>query len=133
MDAGIGMPKRPHLRRIPPAILQRSRDLRHPLTPAETRLWQQVRDHKLGFHIRRQHALLGRFIADSYCSRAKLCIEIDGDTHGDPDQAEYDAARTEWLGEHDVRVMRFTNDDVMGDLPLVLVAIQRECGREDVD
>ena len=58
------MTKRPPLRRIPPHILRRSRDLRHPLTPAETRLWQQVRDHKLGVHIRRQHVLLGRFVAD---------------------------------------------------------------------
>src|SRR3990170_2988994 len=133
MDAGIGMPKHPPLRRIPPVILQRSRDLRHPLTPAETRLWQQLRDHKLGVHIRRQHVMLSRFIADFYCAKAKLCIEIDGDTHSDPDQAEYDAARTEWLAAHEVRVIRFTNDEVMRNLPSVLVAIRRACGLEGDD
>ena len=127
------MTKRPTLRRIPPAILKRSRDLRHPLTPAESRLWQQLRDHKLGVHIRRQHVLLGRFIADFYYAGAKLCIEIDGDTHSDPDQHEYDAARTEWLEVHGLRVIRFTNDEVMGKLRSVLVAIQRACELEGDD
>jgi len=127
------MTKRPPLRRIPPVILQRSRDLRHPLTPAETRLWHQVRDHKLGVHIRRQHVLQGRFIADFYCARARLCIEIDGDTHSDPDQAEYDAARTKWLEAHGVKVIRFTNAEVMGGLESVLAAIRRGCGLQDVD
>lgn len=127
------MARRPQLRRIPPAILKRSRDLRHPQTPAESRLWLQVRNHKLGVHIRRQHVLLGRFIADFYCSAARVCIEIDGDTHSDSDQAEYDTARTEWLEAHGLRVVRFTNDEVMGNLPSVLAAIRRVCGLEDVD
>src|SRR3990172_506958 len=122
------MSKRPPLGRIPPAILKRSRDLRHPLTPAETRLWHQVRDHELGVHIRREQVLLGRFIADFYCAGARLSIEIDGDTHSDPDQAEYDAARSEWLEAHEVRVIRFTNDEVLRNLPSVLVAIRRACG-----
>jgi len=127
------MSRRPPTGRIPPIILQRSRDLRHPQTPAETRLWEQVRNHRLGVHIRRQHVLLGRFIADFYCSTARLCIEIDGDTHGEPDQAAYDAARTEWLEAHGLRVIRFTNDEVQGNLRSVLVAIRRACGIEDAD
>jgi len=68
-----------------------------PPTPAEERVWKRVRDHQLGVHVRRQHVLLGRFIADFYCTQARLCIEIDGDTHAEAQQEEYDAARTSLL------------------------------------
>ena len=39
-------------------------------------------------------------------------IEIDGDTHAEPDQEEYDKARTAWLDERCYQVIRFTNEDV---------------------
>ena len=118
------------LRRLPPHILHRSRDLRHPLPPPEARLWRRLRDHQLGLHIRRQHVLLGRFIADFYCAKCRLCIEIDGDTHCEADQAEYDAARTAWLEEHGIHVIRFTNSEVMRNLASVLEGIQRACQTE---
>ena len=57
------MPKPTKLHRIPPAILQGSRDFRHPLTPKENMVWQAVRRRQLGFKICRQH-LIGRFVAD---------------------------------------------------------------------
>lgn len=119
---------RPRLR-IAPTILRRSREFRHPLTPAEQRLWHRVRDHALDVHIRRQHVLLGRFIADFYCARARLCIEIDGDTHAETDQAEYDEARTSLLEAYGYRVIRFTNAEVMEKLEGVVRAIQEVCGQ----
>ena len=61
--------------------------MRHPLTPAEQKVWERVRNNQLGFKIRRQHPI-DHFIADFYCARAKLCIEIDVDTHAEPGQAE---------------------------------------------
>ncbi len=112
--------------RIYPPILQRARDLRHPLTPAERKVWARVRNNQLGFKIRRQH-IIDRFIPDFYCAAAKLAIEIDGDSHADPDQAEYDEARTEWLEARGVRVIRFSNHDVHENLDGVLAAIQRTC------
>src|SRR3989304_6228792 len=87
--------------RIAPAILHRSRELRHPLPLPEQRLWALLRDHGAGVHIRRQLVLLGRFIADFYCAPARLCIEIDGDNHAEPEQAAYDAARTSLLEKHE--------------------------------
>jgi very-short-patch-repair endonuclease len=86
-----------------------------------------VRDHALGVHIRRQHVLLGRFIADFYCARVRVCIEIDGDTHVAADQADYDAARTSLLEAHGYRVMRFTNAEVIENLEGVVQAIQEAC------
>jgi adenine-specific DNA-methyltransferase len=119
------------LRRIPPAILGRSRELRHPLTAPEKRLWDRVRDHQLGVHIRRQHVVLGRFIADFNCASARLCIEVDGDTHAQPDQVEYDAARTRLLEGAGFQVIRFSNGEVVRNLEGVLAAIQSACEVRD--
>jgi very-short-patch-repair endonuclease len=126
MPQGNALPKPQKTHRIRPAILQRSRDFRHPLTPAEAKVWQEVRNRQLGFKIRRQHPI-GRFIADFYCAEAMLVIEIDGDVHAHPDQAKYDAARTEWLEERGYRVLRFQAREVDKDLRAVVEAICGEC------
>jgi very-short-patch-repair endonuclease len=109
-----------------PAILQRSRDLRRPLTPTEAKVWRAVCNRQIGFKIRRQQPI-GRFILDFYCAEAKLAIEIDGDVHADPDQAQYDAARTQWLKERGYAVVRFKVQQVDHDLSSVLEAIRRAC------
>lgn len=109
-----------------PPILQRARDMRHPLTPAEARVWARVRNNQLGFKVRRQHPI-DRFIADFYVASAKLVIEIDGDSHTAPDQADYDVARTEWLHQHGYRVIRFTNEDAHRRLDGVIAAIAQAC------
>jgi len=57
------MPEPQKTHRIRPAILQRSRDFRHPLTRGKAKVWQAVRDRQLRFKIRRQNPI-GRFIAD---------------------------------------------------------------------
>jgi len=111
---------------IAPRILQRSRDFRHPLTPAEARVWQEVRNRQLGFKIRRQHPI-GRFIADFYCAEAMLVIEIDGDVHSDPDQAAYDEARAGWLEERGYYVLRFQAREVDKDLRAVVRAMREAC------
>ena len=111
---------------ILPAILERSRDLRHPLTPSEAKVWNAVRSRQLGFKIRRQQPI-GRFILDFYCAEAKLAIEIDGDIHTDPGQAVYDAARTQWLEERGYAVIRFEAQQVDNDLLSVLEATRRAC------
>jgi len=101
----------------------RARQLRREMTPAERKLWQRIRDGQLdGAHIRRQHAV-GPFIVDFYCAKAKLVIEIDGDTHAE--RVEYDQERTQWLSEQKhYRVVRFTNDEVMHHLDAVVEAIR---------
>ncbi|MGQ0602385.1 MAG: endonuclease domain-containing protein [Anaerolineales bacterium] len=109
-----------------PPILQRAREMRHPLTPAEAKVWAGVRNQQLGFKIRRQHPI-AHFIADFNCAKARLVIEIDGDTHAEPDQAEYDAARTQWLEERGYRVIRFHNNDVHVNIDGVLAALKTAC------
>ncbi|MGB3240119.1 MAG: DUF559 domain-containing protein [Geitlerinemataceae cyanobacterium] len=111
------------LRGTTPEIDRTARQLRHQLTPAESRLWQALRRKQLnGLHFRRQHPV-GRFILDFYCPSCKLAIELDGAIHDL--QVEYDTARSQQLEQFGYRVIRFRNDRVMEDLPGVLAEIGR--------
>ena len=79
---------RPHWRAsIKMHAARRARELRRDMTPAEKKLWARVRAGQLnGAHFRKQHAV-GTYIVDFFCAKSKLVIEVDGDTHFDPDQA----------------------------------------------
>src|SRR5512139_3336542 len=98
--------------------------MRHPQTAAEATLWRAIRNRNLGYKFRRQHPV-DHFIIDFYCAQAKLCIEIDGESHLDRAQQEYDAARTAYLEELGYRAIRFTNDDVRFHLHAVVDEITR--------
>ncbi len=104
--------------RIPPAILARAREMRHPQTVAETTLWHALRTQQTGFKFRRQHPI-DRFIVDFYCAKAKLLIEVDGEFHLEPEQEEYDKVRTEYLEELGYKVIRFSNNDVRHNIDTV--------------
>jgi very-short-patch-repair endonuclease len=97
--------------RIHPIILAHAREMRHPQTPAEATLWHALRNRQHSYKFRRQHPI-DRFIVDFYCAEAKLLIEVDGPSHLEPDQQEYDKLRTEYLEELGYKVIRFTNEDV---------------------
>jgi len=60
--------------------LERAKELRREMTPAEKLLWQEVRANKLGVRFRRQQVIQG-FIVDFYCHQAGLVVEVDGDVH----------------------------------------------------
>ena len=94
-------------------------------TEAENILWQELRNRNLkGFEFRRQHAIAG-FIPDFVCLDRKLMVEIDGGYHNEPEQQKYDSARTEWLNEHGYRMVRVTNEEVLKQLPLVLIKLEQ--------
>ena len=69
--------------RVTKEKLQRAKELRREMTPAENLLWKEVRANKLGVHFRRQQVIQG-FIVDFYCHRAGLVVEVDGDVHDLP-------------------------------------------------
>ncbi|HLE72855.1 MAG TPA: DUF559 domain-containing protein, partial [Anaerolineales bacterium] len=124
---GESMPEKRH--RFPPELLHRSRELRHPLTPAEQKLWTLLRNRNLvAYKFRRQH-LIGHFIVDFYCAQVKLVIEIDGDIH--TRQVEYDAARTAWLEGEGYTVIRFQNVDVFKDVAAVAGEILNVCQEKE--
>ena len=90
-------------------------------TKAEARLWQLLRDRRLSnLKFRRQHAF-GRFIVDFYCYSAQLVIEIDGPIHGG--QLLQDVEREKILEHKGLRVLRFSNDDVLDKPEDVLARI----------
>lgn len=103
--------------KIKPEKLQRARELRHEMTPAEKVLWQELRGNKLGFHFRRQQIIAG-FIVDFYCHAAGLVIEVDGDIH--KERQDFDANRDKVLQELGLSVIHVKNDDVLNNLPQVL-------------
>ena len=110
-----------------PTIL-RARELRREQTPAEKKVWARVRNHQLAnLPIRRQHPI-GPYVVDFCCEPAKVVIEIDGDSHFEPEQQTFDARRTTWLEECGYRVIRFTNSEVHHNLEAVLRAIAEACG-----
>jgi very-short-patch-repair endonuclease len=105
--------------------VERARHLRKNATPAERLLWSALRHLKSrGYHFRRQ-APFDRYIVDFACHGAKVIVEIDGSQHGDPDHVAHDAKRTRYLNSRGYKVLRFWNEDVMGDCGAVVEAILR--------
>jgi len=99
------------------------RKLRHDGTPAERVLWQQIRDRQIdGTKFRRQQPIED-YIVDFVCFKRKLIIEVDGGQHNDESISLEDETRTEWLISRGYRVIRFWNNDVLGNLDGVIVRI----------
>jgi very-short-patch-repair endonuclease len=102
----------------------RARTLRREQTLAESKLWTCLRNRQLtGVKFVRQVSI-GPFFADFCCRDAKLVIEIDGVTHETPEELARDVRRTAWLEAQGYRVIRFRNEELMGDLDAVLQRIQ---------
>ena len=114
---------KPRIRGTTPEVEQAAKRLRQNLTTAEAKLWSVIRNKQLeGLRFRCQHPV-GNFILDFYCPSCKLVIEVDGDVHNS--QLEYDAERTNKLAEHGYTVLRFSNEQVMNNLPEVLTKIKQ--------
>jgi very-short-patch-repair endonuclease len=95
--------------------------MRRNMTPAEKKLWEALRGKQLGgLKFRAQHPV-GPFILDFYCPACKLVVELDGGVH--EGQAAHDEARTGQLNDYGYKVIRFRNEEVLGDLPSVLERI----------
>jgi oxygen-independent coproporphyrinogen-3 oxidase len=107
----------------------RPQELRHDATKAEQRLWSRLRDKQLvGWKFRRQ-VPLGPYIVDFYCAGTKLVVELDGGQHAD--QAERDLIRTAWLEGQGYRVIRFWNNDVLGNTDGVLTELMKILSPKD--
>ena len=87
-----------------------AKELRKNMTPWERKLWYKfLRKYKVRFQ--RQKAI-GNYIADFYCAKAKLIIELDGGGHFTPEQQKADEERTKNLEKMGYRVLRFCNFDI---------------------
>ena len=93
-------------------IFANAKHLRKNMADAETVLWTYLKKDINGFKIRRQHPI-GLYVADFYCHKPKLIIEIDGSIHNEPDIKEADDARQKELERWGYTMIRFTNQQVM--------------------
>ena len=106
-----------------------SQTLRKNQTKEETLLWNCFLK-KCPQRFRRQY-VIGNFIVDFYCHKAKLIIELDGGGHYEPEAQQKDIARTKYLESLGLKVLRFTNLEVKKNFREVCEKIQAViCERE---
>jgi very-short-patch-repair endonuclease len=98
----------------------RARNLRANSTKAELRLWRRLRARSLMGHKFIRQEPIGPYIVDFVCREHRLVIEVDGGQHATDKR---DAVRDRWLAEHHYRVLRFWNNDVLGNVEGVLEMI----------
>ena len=103
-------------------LVSRAKELRKNLTLAEKKIWYK-------YLINYQHRVyrqrpIDNFVVDFYCLKLKLVIEIDGDSHYRENAQEYDSQRTEILQGYGLKVIRFTNEEVLHNLEGVIAVIE---------
>ncbi|WP_153640457.1 endonuclease domain-containing protein [Prolixibacter sp. NT017] len=111
----------------PPIIFERAKRLRENMTEAELKLWECLKEKKLlNLRFRPQHPI-DIFIADFYCHPLKLIIEIDGGIHLSETNKAYDIGREAELERWGLKVVRFTNQEVLNSLDQVLMNLEKIC------
>jgi very-short-patch-repair endonuclease len=103
-----------------------ARRLRVNQTDAETVLWNRIRNRQIDGHKFVRQEPVGNYICDFVCRDKLLVIEVDGGQHND---SAVDAVRDRYLIGEGYRVLRFWNNDVLGNLDGVLMTIQIELSR----
>ena len=104
-------------------LLTFAKILRQNMTPQEKHLWYDfLRHYPVKIYKQR---IVDNFIADFYCHKARLIIEIDGSQHYTPEGRSYDDARTEVLQRYGLEVIRFSNRDIDNNFYNVCYMIDR--------
>jgi very-short-patch-repair endonuclease len=97
-----------------------SRRLRRDSTNAELRLWNRLRSRSIDGHKLTRQQPIGRYIVDFVCRERRLIVEVDGGQHA---ENSTDHSRDQWLRDHNYRVLRFWNNDIMNNMDGVLEII----------
>ena len=107
-----------------PLVFARAKELRNTMAEAEIVLWSYLRSGINGLKFRRQHPL-GNYIADFYCHKMKLVIELDGSIHQLEEVKWRDEQKQKDLEHRGYTVVRFTNKEVMTNVAEVLTQIKQ--------
>ena len=111
-------------------LLGNARELRKAMTPQERHLWYDYLKTCPYRFVRQK--IMGSYILDFYCHRAKLAVEVDGSQHYQTAGQQADAVRTAFLNGIHIKVLRFSNAEVNTQFPAVcgkiLAEAQRRCG-----
>ena len=103
-------------------LSEKAKEMRGVPTEAEKLLWEYLRANQLGVKFRRQHPL-GDYIADFACLEKHLVIELDGKSH--EETAEHDSLRDDTLALLGYKTIRFTNEELFGEIECVLANIKK--------
>ncbi len=104
-------------------LKQSARELRKAMTPQERHLWFDfLKEYPVRVYRQRS---IDHFIADFYCSRAHLIIELDGSQHYSPEGLSYDEWRSSILETYNLKVLRISNPDVDRNFRAVCEYIDR--------
>lgn len=96
------------------------------MTDAERLLWSKIRRKQFkGFQFYRQK-IIGNYIADFYCPKSKIVIEVDGGQHYSPEGKEKDRIRNDYMIGMGIKVLRFSDGEVLKNLDTVLEEIWRQ-------
>ncbi len=93
-----------------PALVENARELRKNMTKEEKHLWYDfLKDYPVRF---KKQKIIGKYIVDFYCATANLVIELDGSQHYENEEIRYDEARTKFLEQFDLKVLRIPNIEI---------------------
>jgi len=113
-------------------IFKKAAELRNNMTKAEQVLWEHLQKNKVGgYRFKPQHPIKF-FIVDFYCHKAKLVIEIDGNIHEIQQIKERDEGRTYEINELGLKLIRFTNDEVINETKKVVEKIIEELQKTNI-
>ena len=101
------LPVRPRTRAL-------ARAQRREPTQAERLLWGDLRGRRLAAWKFRRQVPIGPYVVDFVCFEARLIVELDGGPHDAPDQQAHDHRRDDWLESQGFRIVRFSNDLILG-------------------
>ena len=106
-------------------LKQKARELRKDMTDAERVLWSKLRLKQVnGLQFYRQK-VIGNYIVDFYCHKAKMVIEVDGGQHYETEGLKKDRIRDEYFKKQGLRVLRFTDLNVLKNIDGVLKEIYK--------
>ena len=107
-------------------IFLRASELRRNMTMPEKLLWEELKNKgSMNIRFKRQHPV-DIFVLDFYCHKYKLAIEIDGEIHNNEDVRRYDDGRSHDIEKLGIRILRFTNKEVIENIDLVKKRIIQE-------
>jgi very-short-patch-repair endonuclease len=109
-----------------PRALSAAKRLRTEMSLPEVLLWRLLRGRPMGVKFRNQHPI-GAYVADFYCAKRRLIVEIDGIAHDMGNRPERDARRDEWLRKTGMEVVRISAKDVLRDPEAVAASLVALC------
>lgn len=123
----------PQVRGGNPKYFDLKRKLRYQQTPAEQKLWHGLRSRRFEeLRFKRPHGI-GGYIVDFYCAKKKVVIEVNGNVHDLPEQTEHGEKRDCYLRRLRLRVLRYTNCEVLGNFDGVLQDLYEKLVGDEVE